>query len=71
MVKICLRGECKNIQIVATIGQPARCMIQIELDHNIPLENHRYDIQLFFPTEFASLIEVGATVGITLEQVER
>jgi hypothetical protein len=71
VVKICLRGECKDIQIVATNGQPARSMMRIELDHNIPLEYHRYDIQLFFPTEFASLIEVGATVGITLEQIER
>jgi hypothetical protein len=71
VVKICLRGECKDVQIMATNGQPARCMIRIELDHNIPLEYHRYDIQLFVPTEFASLIEVGATVGITLEQIER
>jgi hypothetical protein len=46
-------------------------MILLELDDNIPLEYQHYDIQLLFPTEFAGLIEVGATVGITLEQIER
>jgi hypothetical protein len=71
VVKICLRGDCKDIQIMATNGQPARCMVRIELDHSIPLEYHRYDIQLFVPTEFASLIETGLPVTITLEQIER
>jgi hypothetical protein len=55
---------------MATNGQPARCMVRIELDHSIPLEYHRYDIQLFVPTEFASLIETGLPVTITLEQIE-
>jgi hypothetical protein len=68
MVKICLRGTCKTIGILPDNGQPSRCEIQLELDHNVSLEYHRYDIQLLVPTEFATLLEVGRTVTMTLEQ---
>ena len=50
MVKICLRGTCKAIGIIPRNGEPSRCEIRLELDHNVSLEYHRYDIQLFVPT---------------------
>jgi hypothetical protein len=68
MVKICLRGTCKAIGIIPRNGEPSRCEIRMELDHNLPLEYHRYDIQLFVPTEFATLLEVGQDATVTLEQ---
>lgn len=68
MVKICLRGTCRSIGIIPNNGEPTRCEIRLELDHNMSLEYHRYDIQLFVPTEFATLLEVGRTVSLTLEQ---
>ena len=67
MVKICLRATCKDIGIVPNNGQPTRCGIRLELDHNVSLEYYRYDIQLFV-TEFATLLEVGRTVTMTPEQ---
>ena len=68
MVKICLRGTCKSIGIVPNNGEPTRCQIRLELDHNVSLEYHRYDIQLSVPTEFATLLDVGRTVTVTLAQ---
>ena len=68
MVKICLRGTCKSIGIIPNNGEPARCEIRLELDHNVSSAYHLYDIQLFVPTEFATLLEVGRTVSMTLEQ---
>lgn len=43
-------------------------MVGVELDHNIPLIFNRYDVQLFVPTDFASLLETGLSVDVTLEQ---
>lgn len=68
MVKISLRGNCKAVQITPANGTPGRGIVHIELDHSIPLKHERYDIQLFVPEEFASLLKVGSSVAITLEQ---
>jgi hypothetical protein len=68
MVKICLRGTCKSIGIIPSNGEPTRCEIRLELDHNVSPEYHRYDIQLSVPTEFATLLDVGRTVTVTLAQ---
>ena len=68
MVKICLTGKCKNIQLKPNDGQPARCIVQVKLDHDIPLTYNGYDIQLFVPTEFATLLKADLAVTITLEQ---
>jgi hypothetical protein len=68
MVKICLRGTCKAIGIIPRNGEPSRCEIRLELDHNVSLEYQRYDVQLFVPTEFAALLEVGRAATVTLEQ---
>ena len=68
MVKISLRGECKNIQLTPTNCEPVRCVVRVELDHNTPLIYRRYDIHIFVPTEFANLLEVGIPVTVTLEQ---
>jgi hypothetical protein len=54
MVKICLRGTCKSIGIIPSNGEPTRCEVRLELDHNVSPEYHRYDIQLSVPTEFAT-----------------
>jgi hypothetical protein len=50
-------------------GEASRCEIRLELDHKVSLAYHLYDIQLFVPVEFASLLEVGRTVSVTLEQI--
>jgi len=68
MVKISMRGNCKNIQFTPKNGEPARCMVRVELDHNVSPAFHLFDIQLFVPTEFASLLEIGIPVTVTLEQ---
>jgi hypothetical protein len=68
MVRICLRGTCKEIGIIPNNGEPTRCQVRLELDHNMSIEYHRYDIQVFIPIEFASLLEVGRTFTVALEQ---
>jgi hypothetical protein len=68
MVKICLRGHCKSIGIIPNNGEPSRCEIRLELDHNVSPEYHLYDIQLFVPAEFATLLEVGRMVTMTVEE---
>jgi hypothetical protein len=68
VIKVCLRGECKNIKLSTNNGVPARCLVQVEMDHDIPVTYDLYDVQLFVPTEFATLFEVGLPVTITLEQ---
>lgn len=68
MVKICLTGKCKDIRLKPNNGQPARCFVQVELDHDIPLTHGVYDVHLLVPTEFAALLEVGLAVTLTLEQ---
>jgi hypothetical protein len=70
MVKICLRGECKNVQLATNNGESARCTVRLELDHLLPLTCHPCDVQLMVPTEFASLLEVGLPLMVTLEQSE-
>ena len=70
MVTIRLQGKCKNIELTPNNGEPARCVIRVELDHDVPLTYHRYDFQLFVPTEFATLLEVGLPISVTLEQTE-
>jgi hypothetical protein len=49
-------------------AKPSGCEVRLELDHNVSLEYHRYHIQLLVPTEFATLLEIGRTVTMTLEQ---
>jgi hypothetical protein len=68
MVKISLSGRCKSIGIIPINGEPSRCEIRLELDHNVSLASHLYDIRLFVPAEFATLLEVGRKVSITLQQ---
>jgi hypothetical protein len=68
MVTICLKGQCKNIQITPNNGEPSRCEVRVELDHDIPITYRAYDIQLLVPVEFASLLEVGLPMTVTLDQ---
>ncbi len=68
MVKICLKGICKTIELTPKNGQPGRCVIRIELDHNVSLAYRLYDVELFVPAEFSSLLEANHPVTITLEQ---
>jgi hypothetical protein len=70
MVKICLKGKCKNIHVTPNNGDPSRCEVSVELDHNIPLTYQAYDIRLLVPIEFATLLEVGRPLIITLDQAE-
>jgi hypothetical protein len=68
VIKICLRGNCKGIQLISSNGRPSRCLVRIELDHSIPLAHDSYDIQLVVPVEFGTLLEPGEVVAVTLEQ---
>lgn len=68
MVKISLRGKCKHISLTPNNGEPSRCVIQLELDQNVSLLYKLYDVQLFVPAEFASLLEVNLPLTVTLEQ---
>jgi hypothetical protein len=68
VVKVCLRGRCKNIELTSSNGQPSRCVIDIELDHNVSSEYRLYDVRLLVPVEFATLLETGLPLAITLEQ---
>jgi len=68
VVKIFMRGRCKNVQVAPNNGEPTRCIVQIELDHHVSLQYRRYDIQLLVPTEFATLLEAGLPVSLIFEQ---
>ena len=68
VVKICLRGKCKSIHLTSNNGEPARCAVLVELDRSVPLAYDLYDIELLVPTEFATLLETGLPVTLTLEQ---
>lgn len=68
MVKVCLKGRCKSIALTAENGEPTRCVVRVELDHNISAAYRLYDVQLFVPAEFATLLEVGQVLMVTLEQ---
>jgi hypothetical protein len=70
MITICLKGKCKNIQFTPNNGEPARCMVRVELDHDVPLTYRIYEIQLFVPIEYATLLEVGRPLTVTLDQDE-
>jgi hypothetical protein len=45
-------------------------MVRLQLDHNVSRTYHLYDVQIFVPAEFASLLEIGLSVALTLEQIE-
>jgi hypothetical protein len=71
MVKTCLKGKCKTFQVTPNNGELSHCEVRVELDHDIPLTYRAYDIQLLVPIEFATLLEVGQPLTITLDQAER
>jgi len=68
MVKVCLTGLCASIQPTSQNGEPAHCVIKIDLDRHVSRTHGPHDIQLFVPTEFAALLEEGLPVVVTLEQ---
>jgi hypothetical protein len=70
MVKINLQGRCKNIRPTRFDSEPACCAIVVELDHSFSLPDSLYDVQLFIPAEFATLLEVDSPITFTLEQHE-
>jgi len=43
-------------------------MVRVELDYDISSMSDVHDIQLFVPTKFGTLLEVGLPVIVTLEQ---
>jgi hypothetical protein len=67
-VKFCLRGRREFIGFMPKNGEPSRCEVRLELDQSLPLEYHRYDVQIFVAPEFTGLLEVGHAVTVTLEQ---
>jgi hypothetical protein len=68
VVRINLRGKCKNIEFTPDNGAPGRCMVRVELDYDDSPSYNLHEIQLYVPTKFGSLIEVGLPVTVTLEQ---
>jgi len=70
IVKICLKGKCKTIQVTPNNGEPSHCEVRVELDHDIPLTYRAYDIKLQVPIEFAILLQAGKPLTLTLDQDE-
>jgi hypothetical protein len=68
MVKICLNGKCKDIQIIPRNGFPVRCKVRVELSRDIPMTYPLHDIELYVPAEFGSLLEIGLPLTVTLDQ---
>ncbi len=68
MVKICLNGKCKDIQIIPNNGFPVRCRVRVELSRDILLTYPLHDIELYVPAEYATLLEVGLPLVVTLDQ---
>jgi hypothetical protein len=68
MLKICLDGKCKGLKMVVGNGFPSRCTVQAELGHEIPVVFPIYNIELSLPAELATLLEIGRSLTITLEQ---
>jgi hypothetical protein len=68
MVKICLNGKCKDIQIIPDNGFPVRCKVQVELNRDILLTYPMHNIELYVPAEYATLLEVGLPLIVTLDQ---
>lgn len=68
MVKVCLRGRCKDVRLTTLNGNPARCAVQVELDHNVSVAHALYSLEFLIPREFASLLEVGLPLTVTIEQ---
>ena len=68
MVKICLNGKCKDIQIIPNNGFPVRSRVRIELSCDILLTYPLHDIELYVPAEYGSLLEIGLPLTVTLDQ---
>ncbi len=68
MVKICLNGKCKDIQIIPNNGFPVRCRVRVELSRDILLTYPLHDIELYVPEEYGSLLEIGLPLTVTLDQ---
>ena len=68
VVKICLNGKCKDIQIIPDNGFPVRCKVRVELSRDIQLTYPLHEIELFVPAEYATLLEVGLPLTVTLDQ---
>lgn len=61
-------AHSKSFQPTSQNGEPAHHVIQVELDPNVLRTRGPYDIRLFVPIEFATLLEEGLPVVVTLEQ---
>ena len=68
MVKICLNGKCKDIQIIPNNGFPVRCRVRVQLSRDVLLTYPLHDIELYVPAEYATLLEVGLPLVVTLDQ---
>ena len=68
MVKICLNGKCKDIQIIPNNGFPVRCKVSVELSRDLGMAYPIHFIELFVPAEFGSLLEIGLPLTLTLDQ---
>jgi len=68
MIKVCLTGRCTSIEPTAQNGKPAHSVIRVELDRDSSWSYSNHDIKLFVPIEFATLLEVGLPVVMTIEQ---
>jgi len=68
VVKICLNGTCKDIQIIPNNGFPVRCKVRVELSRDALRTYPLHEIELFVPAEYATLLEVGLPLSVTLDQ---
>ena len=68
MVKICLNGKCRAIEVIPNNGFPVRCKVRVELNRDIRMTYPIHDIELYVPAEYATLLEVGLALTVTLDQ---
>ena len=68
MVKICLNDKCKDIQLIPNNGFPVRCKVSVELSRDLRLTYPIHFIEVYFPMEYASLLEIGLPLTLTLDQ---
>jgi hypothetical protein len=68
VVKICLNGKRKDIQLIPNNGFPVRCKVSVESSRDLRLTCPIHFIEVYVPAEYASLLEIGLPLTLTLDQ---
>jgi hypothetical protein len=49
MLKVCLKGRCKSVELISVNGEPSRCAIQVSLMKTSPLSTVVVTLSFSFP----------------------